>query len=136
MREKGEYLSPGKTHGFDFLYENEIRFGPAYFRVKLDGKVIVNKLFGDVFKWHPESKFLALQEWLTTDVRKGPFTALFIIDLEQRKFARVSKAEQGFIVPVKFENNIIVFNKEYYGKGKTIECEIDLSKIEDWEGEG
>ncbi|TRZ42184.1 hypothetical protein [Robertkochia solimangrovi] len=136
MDEKiGAYKSPGKVHGFDFIFEGEIRFGPTYFKVKLDGEMIKNRIFGFEFKWHPESKYLALQEWLTTDYQKGPITALTIIDLKTRKFAKISKAKKGFIKPLKFENELIIFEKEYLASGKTLEYKINYEQIENWEKE-
>lgn len=136
MEEKiGAYKSPGKVHGFDFIYEGEIRFGPTYYKLKLDGELINNRIFGFEFKWHPESKYLALQEWLTTDYKKGPITALTIVDLKTRKFAKISKAEGGFIKPLKFENELIVFEKEYLASGKTVEYKINYEQIQNWEKE-
>ncbi|MCR9264128.1 MAG: hypothetical protein NXH86_08205 [Flavobacteriaceae bacterium] len=136
MDEKiGAYKSPGKIHGFDFIFEGEIRFGPTYYKLKLDGELIKDRVFGFEFKWHPESKYLALQEWLTTDYQKGPITALTIVDLKTRKFAKISKAEKGFIKPLKFQNELIIFEKEYLASGKTVEYEINYEQIKNWEKE-
>jgi len=128
----GAYKSPRHKHGFNFIYEGEIRFGPAYYKVELDGLTITNRTFGFEFKWHPDNKFLALQEWLTTEERKGPITALTLVNLEDRTFARISTVEQGFITPLAFENNVIVYKKEFFGSGKTVEFEIDLNSISNW----
>lgn len=136
MEEKiGAYKSPGKVHGFDFIFEGEIRYGPTYYKLKLDGELINNRIFGFEFKWHPQSKYLALQEWVTTDYQKGPITALTIVDLKTRKFAKISKAEKGFIKPLKFENELIIFEKEYLASGKRGEYEISLLEIQNWENE-
>lgn len=131
----GTYKSPGKAHGFAFIFEGEIRFGPTYYKLKLDGELINNRIFGFEFKWHPEAKYLALQEWLSTDYQKGPFTALTLVDLKTRTFARISKAEKGFIKPLRFENDLIVFEKEYLSIGKKTEFVIDLSEVQNWENE-
>ncbi len=130
---KGAYKSPGKKHGFDFIFEGEIRFGPTYYKVSLDGQIISDRIFGFEFKWHPESKYIAFQEWLTVDYQKGPITALTLVDLENRNIARISRADNGFITPIKFENDVIVFEKEYFETGKKVECEIKLSDIINWE---
>ena len=131
----GAYKSPGKKHSFKFILEGDIRFGPSYYKVELDGKLIANRRFGFEFMWHPGNKYLALQEWLTTDERNGPFTTLTLVDLEKRNLARISEAEQGFIVPLGFRNNLIIFNKEYYGTGKKVEFEINLDNVTNWEPE-
>lgn len=130
---KGAYKSHDKKHSFDFIFEGEIRFGPTYYKIKLDGELIANRIFGHEFKWHPNSTFLALQEWLTTDYKKGPVTALTLIDLKTGKFARISTAEKGFIKPNKFENDLIIFEKEYLATGKIAEYEIKLDDIKNWE---
>ena len=130
---KGAYKSQNKKYSFDFIFEGEIRFGPTYYKIKLDGQLIENRIFGFEFKWHPNSTFLALQEWLTTDYQKGPITTLTLIDLQKGKFARISTAEKGFIKPIEFTNNIIIFEKEYLANGKTEEYEIELDEIKNWE---
>jgi hypothetical protein len=129
----GAYKSPGKKHGFDFIFEGEIRFGPSYFKVNLDGQIISDRIFGFEFKWHPESKYIAFQEWLTVDFKKGPITTLTLVDLENKKIARISRADKGFITPIKFEKYSIVFEKEYFGTGKKVEYEIKLSEVKNWE---
>lgn len=130
---KGAYKSQNKKYSFDFIFEGEIRFGPTYYKIKLDEQLIENRIFGFEFKWHPNSTFLALQEWLTTDFQKGPITTLTLIDLQKGKFARISTAEKGFIKPIEFTNNIIIFEKEYLANGKTEEYEIELDEIKNWE---
>lgn len=126
--------SPHEKHRCHFLLEGEIRFGPAYYRVELDGNVIEGKIFGYGCKWHPEEKYLALQEWLTIDYQEGPITALTLVDLLNGKMARISKAEKGFITPLKFENDFIIFEKEWTASlGQKIECEISLKNIHNWE---
>ena len=129
----GAYKSQNKKHSFDFIFEGEIRFGPTYYKIKLDGQLIENRIFGFEFKWHPNSTFLALQEWLTIDYQKGPKTALTLIDLQKGKVARISTAEKGFIKPIKFNNDIIIFEKEYLANGKIVEYEINLDEIKNWE---
>ena len=95
--------------------------------------MVTDKIFGFEFKWHPESKFLALQEWLSTDYKKGPITCLTIVDLEKRLFAKISKADKGFIKPLEFQNDLIVFEKDFLATGKKVEYEINLNEINNWE---
>ena len=130
---RGAYKSPGGKHGFNFIFLGEIRFGPEYHRLQLDGDIIPDRIFGFEFKWHPESKYLALQEWLTTDFKKGPITALTLVDLSSKKFARISKAKNGFMKPLSFKEDAVIFEKVYYANGVKTEHEIKLSEIENWE---
>ncbi|MEL6732243.1 MAG: hypothetical protein AAFY70_12325 [Bacteroidota bacterium] len=127
------YTSPGEIHRLDFILEGEIRFGPMYYKLKLDGKWVKDRIFGLAFTWHLESTYLALQEWLTTSYPKGPMTALTIVDLSTQRFARISKAEQGFIKPLRFIGESIIFQKEYLTSGKTVEYEINYTHINNWE---
>lgn len=133
IKKIGAYKSQDKKHGFDFIFEGEIRFGPTYYKIKLDGQLIENMIFGFEFKWHPNSTFLALQEWLTIDYQKGPITVLTLIDLQKEKLARISKADKGFIKPIRFNNDTIIFEKEYLANGKIVEYEIKLDEIKNWE---
>ena len=129
----GAYKSQDKKKGIDFIFEGEIRFGPTYYKVKLNGQLLENRIFGFEFKWHPNSTFLAAQEWLTIDYQKGPLTALTLIDLQKGKFAKISTAEKGFIKPIKFEDDLIIFEKEYLANGKIVEYAIKLDEIKIWE---
>ena len=130
---KGAFKSPNKKHAFDLIFEGEIRFGPTYYKLKLDGKLIENRVFGFEFIWHPNSTFLALQEWSTIEYKKGPITTLTLVDFQNMKLAKISTAEKGFIKPIKFETNSIIFEKQYLANGKIVEYEINLTEINNWE---
>lgn len=127
------YKSPNDKYGFDFLFEGEIRFGPEYYRVKLNEEVIQYRIFGVHFKWSLDSKYLALQEWLYANERKGPYTFLSIVDVQNRQIARVSEAKGGFAKPLKFEEHKIIYQKEFLSKGKVVEYEVHLNEINNWE---
>ena len=60
---------------------------------------------------------------------KGPITALTVVDLENKKFARISKAEKGFIRSLQFEKALVIFEKEYHDTGKKSKLEVKLSEI-------
>ncbi|MEM9832470.1 MAG: hypothetical protein AAF944_17690 [Bacteroidota bacterium] len=128
----GAYKSPNKKYGFDFLFEGEIRFGPQYYRVRLNGKELKNRIFGFEFKWSNDSDYLALQEWLTTDYANGPDTALVIIDLDKKNVARISRAHGGFIVPLNFKDGKVIYQKKVLSRAQITEYEIELDKIENW----
>lgn len=130
---EGAYKSPSHEHGFDLIFEGEIRFGPVYYKIAIDGKVVEDKIFGFEFLWKPNSEYLVLQEWLTTDYRKGPITVLTIIDPIKGLYAQLSKADGGFIVPKKWEGDKLVFIKNYMGKGIEKEFEMDTYDIQNWQ---
>jgi len=129
----GPFVSPDNQHQFNFFLQGEIRFGPGYFSIVLDDRVIPVRIFGSVYLWDPHGKYLALQEWLNTDERYGPRTALTVINLENRAMAQLSIAEQGFISPLSFENDLLIYKKAFGGKGTTILYEVDLGTINNWE---
>jgi hypothetical protein len=63
----------------------------------------------------------------------GPQTHLLLIDLENQRECMLSRAEQGFIVPKKFESGKLIYTKEYHGSGVVKEFEIDFLLLDRWE---
>lgn len=127
------YSSPNGEHTFTFINEGEIRFGPSYNAIVLNGIRIANRLFGSAHEWSANSRYLALQEWLTTNYQRGLCTALSIVNTERKQIARVSQTNDGFITPLYFENNRIIFQKGCITKGLLSEFEITLSDITQWQ---
>ena len=129
------YKSPNQEHRITFTLEGEIRFGPLFYTLSIDRRVIPDRIFGLGYVWHPASIFIALQEWLTIDYQKGPITALALVDIREWKLARISKADKGFICPLKFESGLIVYEKRYYASGssRAEEYEIKLADVSNWE---
>jgi hypothetical protein len=125
--------SPDKPRQVRFCFEGEIKFGPAYYRVQITERVPDDRIYGDAFQWSPNSRFLALQEWLTTDYQKGPKTALRVFDFLAHREAQVSWADGGFITPLRFEDATLVYEKRYLAAGKIAEYEIDLDGLDRWE---
>ena len=116
----------------EFLYAGEVPFGPACHQVKLDGRIIKNKIFGNYHLWSSDNSYLALQEWLTSENKIGPNTSLFIIDVLMKRGSIISNASQGYIKPVKFEGDKIIYIKEYFDPSKVIEYEFKLNDIKGW----
>lgn len=125
--------SPDGSHILRFDLEGEIRFGPTYYRAEVNRSVIPAKIFGDIALWSPDSRFLVLQEWLTTDYTSGPQTALHVIDFVHSRSVRASWADKGFITPIRFDGETLVYKKQYFGIGKIAEFEIDLGTLDRWE---
>ncbi|WP_234041659.1 hypothetical protein [Persicirhabdus sediminis] len=75
---------------------------------------------------------MALQEWTTTDYGKGPQTSLVVFDLQDNREVEVSSANKGFISPIKFDGSLLIYKKEYLGKGKTVEYDIEFESLEWW----
>ncbi|MDO8965296.1 hypothetical protein [Algoriphagus sp.] len=131
MNNTPKYRSPDGKHKLSFILEGDIRFGPSYYILELNGKPIKNRIFGFVNLWHPESKYLALQEWLTTDYQEGPITSLTIVDLKEMRISKISTIRKGFISPINFEEDVIIYEKAY-SFGQKGEFEMDLRTVMNW----
>ncbi|WP_025606697.1 hypothetical protein [Pontibacter actiniarum] len=125
MNKTEPYKSPDGKHKIELLFAGEIRFGPEYYSVAVNGQTIKERIFGRPYKWDSESKYLALQEWLTTDYQKGPITALLVFNLKENKLARLAIAEKGFVMPIQFDEDKVIYKKEYSSSGQTEECKLD-----------
>jgi hypothetical protein len=125
--------SPDNQHSAFLDYSGEIRFGPAFYTLKVDTISFGKRVFGNRFLWSPDSRYFAIQEWQTVSEALGPQTQLLFIDLETKSECVFSKVEQGFIVPKKFENGKLIYAKEYYGRGVAKEFEIDFPLLATWE---
>jgi hypothetical protein len=126
--------SPNGKHKAKLLFEGSIRFGPEYYRLQINKKNISGKIFGAEIKWSPDSRFLATQEWLTTDYEEGPITRLTLFDVPAKKLTYFDTLQKGFAQDFSFENNIVYY-KESFGSssGSPEEYGVDISKISDWQ---
>lgn len=125
------YNSPNKLHKIALVYLSEIRFGPAYYSLQIDGQVIANRIFGDCFCWSSDSKYLAVQEWLTTDYGMGPITRVFILEIENKRFVGLKNLDKGFVQDFVFEGSTFVYKRDV--KGIVGEVEVDIGTIDTWE---
>jgi hypothetical protein len=124
--------SPDAQHTTQLAYSGEIRYGPPYFSLSVDGYSFGQRIFGDAHLWSRSSTLLAVQEWLTLDYSEGPITALVILDLNHGREASVARAVKAFIVPTAFVGSSIVYRKDYAGQEGTERFEVDTTKIEEW----
>ena len=124
--------SPDARHTAHFAYSGEVRFGPPYFSLSVDGYSFGQRIFGDAHLWSPGSNLLAVQEWLTLDYSEGPITALVIIDLRLGREVSAVRAVKQFIVPTAFEGPICVYRKDYGGQPGTQRFEAITTEITGW----
>ncbi len=123
--------SPDGKHTATFQYSGEIRFGPCYFTLNLDGEIVAEETFGEEARWSEDSRYLAVQQWLTTKESDGPQTALVCFDLVRRRRCCVSTARNGFIVPKRFEGELLIYTKQI-GIRKS-EYEIAFESLPRWQ---
>ena len=131
-----KYSSPDKQHRVALVYEGEIRFGPAYYRIEIDGWQLPDKLCGEKLFWSPDSRYLALEEWLTTQESEGPVTRLLLVDLATMKAAAFETLEGGFLENVRFLDGGVFYVKRFPATGKGSETEVDYSHISNWSSFG
>src|SRR5690242_13841824 len=96
--------SPDAQHTAQLAVAGEIRFGPLYYSLTVNGYSFGQRIFGDAHLWSRSSRFLAVQEWLTLDYSEGPITALVLIDMRARQTATLARATKRFLVPTAFED--------------------------------
>jgi hypothetical protein len=92
-----------------------------------------DRIFSKSYLWSPDSRFFAIQEWETTSEGRGPQTHLLLIDVEGKRACILSRADQGFIVPRRFDKDKLIYTKEYYGRGMIKEFEIEFLSVDRWE---
>ena len=124
--------SPDTKHTAQFFFSGEIRFGPLYYSLSVDGYSFDPRIFGSAHVWSRSSNMLAVQEWLTLDYSEGPITALVLIDLSLGRAAPVTRVTKGFVVPEAFEGPTIVYRKEYAGQHDGQHFRLDSTKIAEW----
>ena len=111
----------------------EIRFGPQYFELEIQGVKIPKYYYGFNRAELEGGRYLAIEEWLTTDYQKGPITRVAIFDLENGLVSRLKTVQKGFVSSFKLANGVFSYRKEFHAKGKVVESELDWSSLNNWE---
>ena len=125
--------SPDGQHTAHFAFSGEIRFGPPYYALSVDGISFDQRIFGSAHLWSPSSNLLAVQEWLTLDYSAGPITALVLIDVLLRREITVARATKRFMAPEAFEGSTIVYREEHAGQGVVKHFNLDAAKLKGWQ---
>ena len=128
--------SPDGKHKAELTYEGEMRFGPVYYSLAIDGATIRNRIFGEALKWSDDSRYLVTQEWLTTNYQHGPITRVALFDIEEKQVSEFRTVEQGFAENFHFEGNALVYEKHFPGKGLVREVEVNIEEITNWKPMG
>ena len=128
--------SPDQRHKAQLNYEGEVRFGPPYFRLEVDGKELQNRIFGDELCWSEDSRYLAAQEWLTLDYQQGPITRVLLIDVERGRLSEFKTVPKGFVEDFKFVGGTFRYLKNFKGTGQGTETEVEIASIENWKAIG
>lgn len=104
----------------------EVRFGPSYHELIINGKLLKNRIFGDDLYWSEDKKFIIIQEWLTIDYSTGPITRPFIIDTINMKYSFLSEGKKGFSSNFRINKNVLLYTQVNRGTGinRNFECNI------------
>jgi len=124
--------SPDNNNRAELIYLSEIRFGPSYYKLELNGKELGNRIFGDAYLWSADSRYFAAQEWLTTNYQEGPITRVALFDVVNGLCANFKFVVKGFAIDFNFENGKLIYKKHYYADSKIVEVEVDISSIVNW----
>ncbi len=89
-------LSPRGAHILALKVVGEIRYGPNYNTVYIDGVVVKDVQVGDNPEWL-SPHLVALQEWIRVPGRAGPDTRLLVIDAERGVICRGPSIERGLV---------------------------------------
>ena len=118
---------------YQLEYEGEIRFGPAYYSLSIGDEIKLKYHYGFSRAELEGGRYLAIEEWLTTDYQKGPVTRVAIFDLENLLVSRLKTVEKGFVSDFKLRSGVFSYKKSYHQSGKVVETEVNWSSIDNWE---
>jgi len=125
-------VSPDRKIEGRLVEAGKIRFGPPYFELQLEPYDFSGRAFGNRFLWSPDSRYLALLETLTLDNTDGPYTELLLIDFRDERQCPLSKVRKGFMVPIRFEPPLIIYEKQFRGRDQVREFEIEFESLDRW----
>ncbi|NJN36101.1 MAG: hypothetical protein HC794_02405 [Nitrospiraceae bacterium] len=106
------YPSPNRKTDVYLQYAGEVRFGPAYFNLIVGGTRIRDRLFGGEIFWSNDSKYFAVQEWLSTEESQGPHTRLVLFNAETRQESAVKECMGGFVSALRFYPESFTYQEE------------------------
>ncbi|MFZ1694961.1 MAG: hypothetical protein WAT74_17325 [Flavobacteriales bacterium] len=125
--------SPERRHVVEYLFRGEIRFGPAYFSIRLDGRSVADIVVGEEGHWLSDSLYAA-QEWLTTEERLGPNTRLLLIDASKGVVSKFKVVEGGFVGSFELLASVVRYRKRWHsGRGVSVtEAAVNIGDIRNW----
>jgi len=131
--------SPNKKHKATLTQIGEIQADDGYYSLSIDGlpNSFVDRVFGKVCLWSPESRFLVVQEWKETDEAGVPkLCQLLIIDVLARRECIIANVEgaKGVILPESFIGESLMYTVIYYGQfGMTKSFESKFQYLNGWQ---
>lgn len=131
-----QHPSPDGNHRVELTYEHELRFGPAFYRLEIDGFDFGERYFWRHVAWSPDSRFVVLPESTGRYNSHGQdywqYNQLVVFDVVNRQEAKLSEFDKGWIVPRNIEANVVLYYKEPKPHLR-YEFERDLATVTQWE---
>jgi hypothetical protein len=133
------FPSPNKKYKAVLTYLGETRSGSSYYTLSIDKFPLsfVDRVFGKVCLWSPESRFLVVQEWKETNEPNAPKSCLLmIIDILTNRECVIAsvEAEKGNILPESFIGESLMYTVIYYGQfGMTKNFESKFPYLNNWQ---
>jgi hypothetical protein len=133
------FPSPNKKYKAVLTYSGEIQADQDSYSLSIDGfpYSFAERVFGKVCLWSPESRFLAVQEWIETDEESAPKACLLsIIDVLSRRECIIANVEgtKGKILPESFIGESLMYKVIYFGQfGMTKSFETKFRYLDGWQ---
>ena len=131
--------SPKRSVHVQLIYVDEMRFGPPYFALELNGRVLrrwgFRRYFGNACAWSSDRRFLAVSEWRSLSEARGPDTELRILDIQERREALVARSKGGFVEPIRFEGSVLFFVASAFNEKRQETAQagqVDASALHGW----
>lgn len=131
--------STNKKYKAILTYIGEAQAKQAGYSLSIEGfsYSFGDRVFGEVCLWSPESRFLAVQEWIETDEENAPKACLLlIIDLLARRECVIANVEgtKGNILPESFIGESLMYTVIYFGQfGMTKSFETKFRYLDGWQ---
>ena len=111
--------SPGDRHEVVLKVLGEIRYGPNYNALWIDGVELKGIHVGDNAEWL-SANLLALQEWIHVAGREGPDTRVLVIDADKRLLFRGPVIDRGLVADFRLEGEQVAY-RIWFNGGPRIE---------------
>lgn len=131
--------SPNNKYNAILTYLGEVQADQAGYSLIIDGLhySFGDRVYGKVYLWSPDSRFLAVQEWIEPDEENAPNACLLlIIDMLARRECVIANVEgtKGNILPERFIGDSLMYTVIYFGQfGMTKSFETKFRYLDGWQ---
>ena len=111
----------------------EVRYGPTFSELRIDGKAVAGKIFGTELAWSDDGRLIAVQEWLTTDYASGPKTRAMIINLVSQRYSCLETIDKGWAVAFRFEGANFRYEHFFAAEDRRAATGVALADLDVWQ---